>query len=49
LSHIWARRDEGDGIDVIEPAESDRTNVVDLMPPLKKSLAQEAAEGPWHN
>jgi DNA end-binding protein Ku len=33
----------GEGIDVSEPAEPDRTNVVDLMTALKKSLAQEAA------
>ena len=34
---------KGEGIDVSEPAEPDRTNVVDLMVALKKSLAQEAA------
>ena len=34
---------KGEGIDVSEPAEPDRTNVVDLMAALKKSLAQEAA------
>jgi DNA end-binding protein Ku len=33
---------KGEGIDVSEPAEPDRTNVVDLMAALKKSLAQEA-------
>ena len=33
----------GEGIDVSEPAEPDRTNVVDLMAALKKSLAQEEA------
>src|SRR6202035_5414064 len=33
----------GEGIDVSEPAEPDRTNVVDLMAALKKSLGQEAA------
>ena len=33
----------GEGIDVSEAAEPDRTNVVDLMAALKKSLAQEAA------
>ena len=33
---------KGEGIDVSEPAEPDRTNVVDLMTALKKSLAQEA-------
>ena len=32
-----------EGIDVSEPAEPDRTNVVDLMAALKQSLAQEAA------
>jgi non-homologous end joining protein Ku len=34
---------KGEGIDVSEPTEPDRTNVVDLMSALKKSLAQEAA------
>ena len=34
---------KGEGIDVSEPAEPDRANVVDLMAALKKSLAQEAA------
>jgi DNA end-binding protein Ku len=34
---------KGEGIDVSEPAEPDRTNVVDLMTALKKSLSQEAA------
>jgi non-homologous end joining protein Ku len=34
---------KGEGIDVSEPAEPDRTNVVDLMSALKKSLGQEAA------
>jgi DNA end-binding protein Ku len=33
----------GEGIDVSEAAEPDRTNVVDLMAALKKSLAQEEA------
>ena len=33
----------GEGIDVSEQAESDQTNVVDLMAALKKSLAQEEA------
>jgi DNA end-binding protein Ku len=33
----------GEGIDVSEPAEPDRTNVVDLMAALKKSLEQGAA------
>src|SRR6478672_1344588 len=34
---------KGEGIDVSEPSEPDRTNVVDLMAALKKSLAQEEA------
>jgi DNA end-binding protein Ku len=34
---------KGEGIDLSEPEEPDRTNVVDLMAALKKSLAQEAA------
>jgi DNA end-binding protein Ku len=34
---------KGEGIDVGEPAEPDRTNVVDLMAALKKSLGQETA------
>ena len=34
---------KGEGVDVSEPVEPDRTNVVDLMSALKKSLAQEAA------
>jgi DNA end-binding protein Ku len=34
---------KGEGIDLTEPAEPDRTNVVDLMAALKNSLAQEAA------
>jgi DNA end-binding protein Ku len=33
---------KGEGIDVSEPPEPDRTNVVDLMAALKKSLAQDA-------
>jgi DNA end-binding protein Ku len=33
---------KGEGIDVSEPQEPDRTNVVDLMAALKNSLAQEA-------
>jgi DNA end-binding protein Ku len=33
----------GEGIDLSEPAEPDRSNVVDLMTALKKSLSQEAA------
>ena len=36
----------GEGIDVSEPAEPDRTNVVYLMASLKKSLAQEAPTKP---
>ena len=35
---------KGEGIEVNEPAEPDRTNVVDLMAALKKSLGQAAAE-----
>jgi DNA end-binding protein Ku len=35
---------KGEGIDVSEPAEPDRTNVVDLMAALKKSLGEPAAE-----
>jgi DNA end-binding protein Ku len=34
---------KGEGIDVSEPSEPDRTNVVDLMTALKKSLRHEAA------
>jgi DNA end-binding protein Ku len=34
---------KGEGIDLSEPAEPDRSNVVDLMAALKKSLGQEAA------
>jgi DNA end-binding protein Ku len=34
---------KGEGIDVSEPAEPDRSNVVDLMAALRKSLGQEAA------
>jgi DNA end-binding protein Ku len=34
---------KGEGIDVSEPSEPDRTNVVDLMTALKKSLSQEEA------
>jgi DNA end-binding protein Ku len=33
---------KGEGIDLSEPAEPDRSNVVDLMAALKKSLGQEA-------
>jgi DNA end-binding protein Ku len=35
---------KGEGIDLSEPAEPDRTNVVDLMAALKKSLGEPAAE-----
>jgi DNA end-binding protein Ku len=35
---------KGEGLDVSEPEEPARTNVVDLMAALKKSLGQEAAE-----
>jgi DNA end-binding protein Ku len=35
---------KGEGIDISEPAEPDRTNVVDLMAALKKSLGEPAAE-----
>ena len=35
---------KGEGIEPTEPAEPDRTNVVDLMAALKKSLGQEKAE-----
>jgi DNA end-binding protein Ku len=34
---------KGEGIDLSEPVEPDRSNVVDLMAALKKSLGQEAA------
>ena len=34
---------KGEGIDVSEPVEPDRTNVVDLMAALKKSLGRETA------
>jgi DNA end-binding protein Ku len=34
---------KGEGIDLSEPVEPDRSNVVDLMTALKKSLGQEAA------
>ena len=34
---------KGEGLDLSKPAEPDRTNVVDLMAALKKSLGQEAA------
>ena len=35
---------KGEGIDPSEPAEPDRTNVVDLMAALKKSLGEPAAK-----
>ena len=35
---------KGEGIDLSEPAEPDRTNVVDLMAALKKSLAKRRTE-----
>ena len=35
---------KGEGIELSEPAEPDRTNVVDLMAALKKSLGQEKPE-----
>jgi DNA end-binding protein Ku len=35
---------KGEGIDLSEPVEPDRSNVVDLMAALKKSLGQEAAQ-----
>ena len=41
LRAIIDAKSKGGGIDVSEPAEPDRTNVVDLMTALKKSLAQE--------
>ena len=37
---------KGEGIDLSEPAEPDRTNVVDLMAALKKSLGEPAAGEP---
>ena len=36
---------KGEGIEQSEPEEPDRTNVVDLMAALKKSLGQEKPEG----
>jgi DNA end-binding protein Ku len=36
---------KGEGIDVSEPAEPDRSNVIDLMAALKKSLGQAASLG----
>jgi DNA end-binding protein Ku len=35
---------KGEGVDISEPAEPDRSNVVDLMAALKKSLGQEPEE-----
>ncbi|MGO9998730.1 MAG: hypothetical protein ACLPKW_13455 [Acetobacteraceae bacterium] len=35
---------KGEGVDLSEPTEPDRTNVVDLMVALKKSLSQEKPE-----
>jgi non-homologous end joining protein Ku len=35
---------KGEGIDLSEPTEPDRTNVVDLMAALKKSLGQPPAK-----
>jgi DNA end-binding protein Ku len=35
---------KGEGVELIEPEEPDRTNVVDLMAALKKSLGQEKPE-----
>jgi DNA end-binding protein Ku len=35
---------KGEGIDLSEPAEPDRTNVVDLMAALKKSLGESPAK-----
>ena len=35
---------KGEGVDLSEPAEPDRTNVVDLMAALKKSLGEAAPE-----
>jgi DNA end-binding protein Ku len=37
---------KGEGIELSEPEEPDRTNVVDLMAALKKSLGQAAEEKP---
>jgi non-homologous end joining protein Ku len=34
---------KGEGVDVSEPEEPDRSNIVDLMAALKKSLAQGSA------
>jgi len=35
---------KGEGIDLSEPAEPERTNVIDLMAALKKSLGEPAAK-----
>ena len=35
---------KGEGVDLSEPAEPDRTNVVDLMAALKRSLGQETPD-----
>ena len=35
---------KGEGIDLSEPAEPERTNVIDLMAALKKSLGEPAKE-----
>ena len=35
---------KGEGIDLSEPVEPDRSNVIDLMAALKKSLGQPAGE-----
>jgi DNA end-binding protein Ku len=37
---------KGEGIDLSEPTEPDRTNVVDLMAALEKSLGEPAAGEP---
>ena len=37
---------KGEGIDVSEPDEPDRSNVIDLMAALKKSLVETAEEKP---
>jgi DNA end-binding protein Ku len=40
---------KGEGIDISEPSEPDRSNVIDLMAALKKSLGQDAAaKAPLH-
>jgi DNA end-binding protein Ku len=43
LRDMINRKLAGEGIDLSEPEEPDRTNVVDLMAALKKSLGQEEA------